>query len=399
MLKEVKHTFYFWNRLRHTFAWATILLILVACLLLSACQIPQVPEYAEPPRASDVWVAYLDGLTLTIIRADGTNVIPLARNLQPTECAPYYVSPNGQWIAYQQANSGLWIASTVGEPGSRLSDAMVGSVSWFPDSSGIVYTLENEVYAQWLDESQPPQALAVGGRRYFFPTWSPDGKYIAFLETTDEANVYNVILIQSDSSGWRTLGSTAPGSAEQPLCPNIIAWSPDSTRFLVDFGDPAFIFYVSGGSPVQAGSGATPSQHTWSPDGRNLAYLDETSRLWIVKSSGGQPVQLTNLPVSQAIWSPHASRIAYIAQRDDDTQLEIVNTETGEIRSITGADTYIESEPYWTPDGSALIFVRHTIRGQRISSAGIWLASADGASPAQRLTLAGEAIQVFAIRQ
>jgi len=373
--------------------WINLVTLAIAFLIVG-CQPLQVPEYG-PPLPSAVRIAFLDQHSLNIMQANGTHITVLARDLQPTACAPYYVSPNGQWIAYQQADDGLWIVPTAGGTAIKLSDAMVGSVSWFPDSSGVVYTLNDDVYAQLLDNSRPPQALAAGGRRYLFPTWSPDGKYIAFLETTADSNIYNVILILSDGTGWRTLGTTAPQSSKQYLCPDVIAWSPDSTRFLVDLGEPGFVFYVSGGSPVQVGAGAVPTRHDWSPDGHSLTYQDEAGHLWLASADGREQSQLTAFPISQATWSPQDELIAYVAHRGDDTAIEVVSAETGEIRSIAGADNYVESSPHWTPDGAFIIFVRHTVQGQ---STGIWHAPIDGEAPPKRLALTGDDIQVFAIR-
>jgi Tol biopolymer transport system component len=381
-----------------------ILLVSLVVALFVGCQPPQVPQYEATPSPSAFRVAYIDDKSLNMMHVDGTEVTPLAHDLQPTECAPYYVSPNGQWIAYQQADDGLWIAPTQGGSPSMLTGAMAGSVSWFPDSSGVVYTLEDGVYAQWLDSSQPRRPLASGGRRYLFPTWSPDGKYIAFLETTEVPHVFNVIIIQSDGTGWRTLGATAPEpSEEQRLCPDIVAWSPDSTRFLVDFGDPAFAFYVAGGSPVQMGAGRAPTHHAWSSDGRNLTYQDEEDRLWLAKADGSGHKLLTDFPVSEAVWSPHNSQVAYISQRDGDSDLEVMDTETNETRSLTGADNYLESNPSWTPDGLFLIFARHVLEEDTSSevkrvSAGIWRVPADGSDPPQRLALTGDSPRVFAIR-
>ncbi len=345
------------------------------------------------------------------MQIDGTNVNTLARNLEPTECAPYYISPDGQWVAYQEAEDGLWVVSTAGGSPTMLSDAMAGSVSWFPDSGGVVYTQNDNVYAQWLDVSQPRQPLAVGGRQYLFPSWSPDGKYIAFLETTADRNVFNVILIQSDGTGWRTLGATPPGSSEGRLCPDIVAWSPDSTRFLVEFGEPAFAFYVTGGSPVPIGAGLAPTSHAWSPDGRDLTYLDELHRLWLASADGSEHKLLTDFPVDQVAWSPQDSHVAYVGLRHEDTNLEIINIETGETRALTGLDSYVESSPRWTPDGAFLIFVRHVIQDKPDSaeeslptpdveqvSVGIWRVAADGSSTPERLALTGDAVQVFAIR-
>lgn len=374
--------------------WGSLLSLVISGLLVG-CEPPQVPDYEETPLPSAVHIAYLDGKNLNMMRADGTDITLLARDLQPTECAPYYVSPDGRWIAYQQADDGLWVASTTDQLPIKLNDGMVGSVSWFPDSSGVVYTLNDDVYAQWLDTAQPSRALAAGGRRYLFPTWSPDGKYIAFLETTADPNIFNVILIQSDGTGWRTLGTTARQSSERRSCPDIIAWSPDSTRFLVDFGEPAFVFYVAGGSPVQVGGGPAPTNHAWSHDGRSLTYQDEFNRLWLARADGSEHRLLTHFPVSRAAWSPQDSQVAYIVQRDEDTALEIINVETGETRSLTGGDNYAESDPRWTPDGTSIIFVRQALQSPSTS---IWQAAADGSTSPERLALTGDEVQVFAIR-
>jgi Tol biopolymer transport system component len=380
-------------------------LLSLVLLFVTGCEPPQVPEYDVTPSPSAWRVAYLDGKDLYMMKTDGSESTLLASNLQPTQCAPYYVSPDGQWVAFQQADDGLWAVSTAGGTPIMLSDGLAGSVSWFPDSSGVVHTLNDDVYAQWLDTSQPAQPLAVGGRRFLFPTWSPDGKYIAFLETTADPGVYNVILIQSDGTGWRTLGATAPQTSERRLCPDVVVWSPDSTRFLVDFGDPSFAFYVAGGSPVQMGAGPSPTNHAWSPDGRSLTYQDELGHLWLTKADGSDHRQLTDFPVSDAVWSPPDSQVAYVAQRSGDTTLEIIDVQTGESRSLTSGEDFLESSPRWTLDGAYLIFARYVAQDQsdspgaeRPSSGGIWRVPADGSAPPARLASTGDAVQVFAIR-
>jgi len=164
-------------------------------------------------------------------------------------------------------------------------------------------------------------------------------------------------------------------------------------------------FYVAGGSPVQMGAGSSPTNHAWSPDGRSLTYQDELDRLWLAKADGSDHRLLTDFPVSEAIWSPQDSQIAFIARRDDQVALEIIDVQTGEIRALTSGEDYVESSPHWTPDGTHLIFARYVAQDQSASSesqgppsAGIWRVPADGSAPPQRLALTGGAIQVFAIR-
>jgi hypothetical protein len=84
--------------------WWVFILSLAVSWLAGGCQPPQVPEYDATPDPEAIRVAYVDGNDLAIMRIDGTQTVNLARGLQPTDCAPYYISPDGQWIAYQQAD-------------------------------------------------------------------------------------------------------------------------------------------------------------------------------------------------------------------------------------------------------------------------------------------------------
>jgi Tol biopolymer transport system component len=153
------------------------------------------------------------------------------------------------------------------------------------------------------------------------------------------------------------------------------------------------------------GAGLSPTNHAWSPDGRSLTYQDELDRLWLTKADGSDHKQLTDFPVSDAVWSPPDSKVAYLAQGSGDTALEIIDVQTGESRSLTSGDGFLESSPHWTLDGTYLIFARHVAQDQPAStetegplSAGIWRVPADGSAPPQRLALTGDAVQVFAIR-
>ena len=136
-----------------------------------------------------------------------------------------------------------------------------------------------------------------------------------------------------------------------------------------------------------------------------MTYQDDLNRLWLARADGSEQRLLTEVPVSEAVWSPHDSQIAYIAHRGDDTVLEIINVETGEILPLTSGGGYVEGSPHWTPDSAFLIFARYSTEDQRASdatqghaSSGIWLVPADGSAPAERLALTGDAIQVFPIR-
>jgi dipeptidyl aminopeptidase/acylaminoacyl peptidase len=102
-----------------------------------------------------------------------------------------------------------------------------------------------------------------------------------------------------------------------------------------------------------------------SPDGKWVAYVIATpdmnanrnaSNLWIVSTSGGAPVQLTQSGHdSSPAWSPDSKTIAFLSSRDGNSQVYILPMDGGEAHAIThlssGADMV-----KWSPDGKTILF-------------------------------------------
>jgi Tol biopolymer transport system component len=104
-----------------------------------------------------------------------------------------------------------------------------------------------------------------------------------------------------------------------------------------------------------------------SPDGKYVAYVvekynakdDEWQRdLYMVPSSGGQPIQLTSSMKndSRPRWSPDNKYLAFLSKRDKKTQVFLLNRNGGEAIQLTdvkqGVDDYS-----WSPDGKKLALV------------------------------------------
>jgi Tol biopolymer transport system component len=370
-----------------TFSHAFLALAL-AGILSVGCEPPQMPNRNAAPLAT--WIAYLDGNALWIMHPDGSERTQVATDVAHDACVSYYISPDGHWVAYNSTQGNLRLAHTDGLEQKTLSDQAAGSVSWFPDSQGLAFSCQDNVciYLLGTGANEPLQTVATGGRSFLAPNWSPSGSYIAFLEKV-EASIFNVALVRSDGSGWRVLGQTAPSLTPTMPCPDTVAWSPDSTRLLVDYGSPVFIYYVVGGSPVQAGSVEGGHNYHWSPDGQTIAFQGADGRLWLVGPVGVNQRTLVSEPTVELAWAPQKNLIAYTTPGRD---LWTVDAATGETRQITKEDDYSEHSPTWTPDGAVLIFTRTTADDQ---AAGIWRAAADGDD--LRLILeSGTDIQVFA---
>src|SRR5215471_5470659 len=70
--------------------------------------------------------------------------------------------------------------------------------------------------------------------------------------------------------------------------------------------------------PRRLTRGQTDIAPAWSPDGASIAFLRKTdgpAQLWLLPAEGGEPEQLTTLPLGAGapVWSPDGSKIAFAA--------------------------------------------------------------------------------------
>ena len=181
------------------------------------------------------------------------------------------------------------------------------------------------------------------------PSWSPDGKRLAFADGT--LRIYDVedaeltdLSVSATGVDWSptdgklalvsdtelsvsdTDGSEAELLFEGGLSISTPRWSPNGERVafttMPDIGAPLQLLVLApGGEPVALGAGQEPA---WSPDGTELAYARPTEEgspatdIYTVDVAGGEPRRLTESVTldEQPSWSPDGLRIAYLARPD-----------------------------------------------------------------------------------
>lgn len=151
----------------------------------------------------------------------------------------------------------------------------------------------------------------------------------------------------------------------------------------------------------------TPEQErsiSFSPDGRSILYAGERDGSWnvyrtnLVRSEEDyffnstllkeEPVIATAAEEFQPTWSPDGKEVAYLEER---TILKVINLATKSVREIMGADknySYSDGDQFyeWSPDGKWFL-VNFLQPQQWISQAG--LVSAAGGQPINNLTQSG----------
>jgi tricorn protease len=97
-----------------------------------------------------------------------------------------------------------------------------------------------------------------------------------------------------------------------------------------------------------------------SPDGKWLAYADQTQSLFVMPLAGGAPRQVDHSPTGEIrdyVWSPDGRYLAYALQLDNDFRaIRIFDTQTAKVAAVTGAATE-DYAPAWDPEGRYLYFL------------------------------------------
>jgi Tol biopolymer transport system component len=104
----------------------------------------------------------------------------LAPILDDVSMLQFVISPDGQWMAYTDyPGRNLWKSKLDGSEKLQLTHSYAVMEQWSPDSKWLVYSDWKNLYLVSSDGGAP-QTLPKDGDTPIAPTWSSDGKTIAF---------------------------------------------------------------------------------------------------------------------------------------------------------------------------------------------------------------------------
>jgi dipeptidyl aminopeptidase/acylaminoacyl peptidase len=388
----------------------------------------RIVNVGDPQRSPDgVWVAY----TVTTIDAekdrrntdvwmvkwDGSEQLQLTSS-PDGESSPRW-SPDNKYLAFvasrgteeeKKKGGQIWLLNRAGGEAQKASDIKggVGDIQWSPDSTRIAFTHEDEDPRDepekmdgWKRKTVPPividryrfkqdrtgylshiyshigvfdvatkttKMITKGNTDDASPSWSPDGKSIAFISKRGHADPDRTsnedlwVVEAREGAEPRQLTRTDAGEGGRPT------WSPDGSRVAVLMGDIDSmaqysmnkLIVVPSNPPAQIGATSRPtvymsqldravSNPAWSADGLSISFLlqdDRTNNLAAVPAENPNGAVQRKSSGRRVISSPspgNDGNFAVIGSEPNKFN-EIYALENGNLRQLTKHNDKLLSE-------------------------------------------------------
>ncbi|HEU97742.1 MAG TPA: S9 family peptidase, partial [Fervidicoccus fontis] len=178
------------------------------------------------------------------------------------------------------------------------------------------------------------------------PTWSPSGRYLAFVRRTEEQGkpTFELRVIDIKSCGQSRVVVKTEGGISS------ISWSPDEKEIL----------FISSKGEVEKDVKHIENIPIWF-NGIGFIY-NRLSRLFVVDFLSGNLREVevdAKEDISYARWSPAGKKIAYISSTDRSrpyiSDIHIFDPDSGREEKLTRGNMSIEDFA-WSPTGTKIVF-------------------------------------------
>ena len=280
------------------------------------------------------------------------------------------------FVSQRDGNGEIYVMDADGDNQRNLTNHPDGDwmPSWSPDGKQIAFASYRdghvhaihgwrtpEIYVMDADGGNP-QNLTNNPSRDWSPSWSPDGKRIAFQSDRDNDRDHNIEIYVMDADG-----SNPQNLTNNPTEDRSPSWSPDGKRIVfsavrpghfknnLDLTYEIYVMAADGGNEQRLTENRNNDWNpSWSPDGKRIAFQSDRKGDWVkfdiyvMAADGGNQQKLTNHRAwdGSPSWSPDGERIAFWSLRDGNSEIYVMDADGGNQQNLTN-HTNRDASPAW----------------------------------------------------
>jgi Tol biopolymer transport system component len=291
------------------------------------------------------------------------------------KCAePKCITCKAAAIHVRDSNSIVPVTLVQGPPdaGVKPADTTYGWPTFSPDGKRIAYSSEThkqaeDSYAVWVYDLARHQAMPIfesRSERIIYMVWLPDSQHLSFL--LGEAGGLTLVLAEvKESTPVRIVTTGMPlyfdwGPMPDEVVLHTLATDPNRTERvslvnLTPTSQNVVKVLSSGRTPFK-----TPA---WSPDGKHLAYVvnyHAESNIVVADADATHPRSVVSLPVGENsfVWAPDSQHLAYSTAIDPQDPtfngIKLVDIATANSKWLTKDDV---AAFFFAPDSRHVAYI------------------------------------------